>query len=360
VIWLAWRQFRTQAAIVFGVLAVLAIALVVTGPHLVHVYDTTVASCRAHGDCAAASDSFLHMDRFLKEINAVLLVAPALIGMFWGAPLVARELETGTYRLSWTQSVTRTRWLASKVAVVGLVSVVTAGLLSLMATWWSSPFDRLAGTPFSPSYFDRRDLVPIGYAAFAFALGVTLGMLIRRTVPSMAATLVAFIAVRVAVFEWVRPRLMAPRTVTAAFNPNLPGGPASSSSPINPADWVLSNQTINRTGQVIGQNGGVGPNGNLGFNISSNGTITMEGVGRCPNQIALHKVGSGRISLRGPNSSVSHAFTTCADKLGIREVLTYQPLNRYWPFQIYETAIFIGLAIVLSAFCIWWVRRLLS
>jgi hypothetical protein len=55
---------------------------------------------------------------------------------------VARELETGTYRLAWTQSVTRTRWLAVKLGVVGLTSVAVAGLLSLMVTWWSSPIDR--------------------------------------------------------------------------------------------------------------------------------------------------------------------------------------------------------------------------
>ena len=61
--------------------------------------------------------------------------------MFWGAPLVARELETGTFRLAWTQSVTRTRWLAVKLALVGLASMAVAGLLSLILTWWSSPID---------------------------------------------------------------------------------------------------------------------------------------------------------------------------------------------------------------------------
>jgi len=86
-----------------------------------------------------------------------------------GSTLVARELETGTYRLAWTQSVTRTRWLAVKLGVVGLASMVVAGLFSLMVTWWFSPIDRVNMTVFAT--FDQRNIVAVGYAAFAFALG---------------------------------------------------------------------------------------------------------------------------------------------------------------------------------------------
>jgi ABC-type transport system involved in multi-copper enzyme maturation permease subunit len=64
-------------------------------------------------------------------------LAPALIGMFWGAPLVAREMEAGTFRLAWSQSVSRMRWLAVKLGVVGLAAVVTTGLLSSPSGWRS-------------------------------------------------------------------------------------------------------------------------------------------------------------------------------------------------------------------------------
>ena len=107
---------------------------------------------------------------------------------------MARELETGTHRLVWTQSVTRTRWLAVKLGLIGLVSVAASGLLSLIVTWWSSPIDRVNMNQFT-SVFDQRDVVPIGYAAFAFVLGVAGGLLARRTLPAMAATLVAFVTV---------------------------------------------------------------------------------------------------------------------------------------------------------------------
>jgi hypothetical protein len=360
-IWLTWRQFRAQAVVVLGVLVAIAITLAVTGPHLVHLYDTTVAGCAQLNDCAEVKAAFLKNDTLLQDLSSVVLVMPALIGIFWGAPLVARELENSTAKLGWTQSVSRTRWLVTKLVLVGLASVAVAGLLSLMVTWWSSPFDRITNSPFSPSFFDRRDIVPIAYAAFAFALGVTAGVLIRRTLPAMAASLVAFIGVRFAVFAWIRPRLMAPITTTTAFNANPGNGPGPAPPGfINPADWILSDNTINRAGQVIGQNGGIGPNGSLGFHVGGDGTLTLAGVGACPNKAPVPSLDGGVRGFGPPSHAFTSAVQECVNRLGLREVLRYQPVSRYWAFQWYETAIFVGLAGVLIGFCLWWVRRRLS
>jgi hypothetical protein len=358
VLWLTWRQFRTQAAVLFGVLAVIAVALAITGPHLVHLYDATVKRCAAHGDCGTETGLFTMQDHLLRQLGVVVLVAPALIGIFWGAPLVARELEHDTFRLAWTQSVSRTRWLAAKLGLVGLAAMAAAGLLSLMVTWWSSPFDRIANNQFSPAYFDRRDLVPIGYAAFACAFGVAAGVLIRRTLPAMAATLVAFIGVRFAVFEWVRPRLMTPLRILIPLNaqPGVVLGPAGYAyGHLNSADWIISDQTVNGTGRVIGENGGIGPNGALSFNVSPKGTITIQGVGTCSAKAPA--VGP---RLGAPSPAFQHAAQECVDKFRLREALTYQPVSRYWAFQWYETALFIGLALLVAGFCLWWVRRRLA
>ena len=122
---------------------VVAVVLAITGPHLVHLYDTNVASCAARGDCSTATSAYLQNDACSTGRAHVLAVAvPGLLGVFWGAPLVARELEAGTFRLAWTQSVTRTRWLVVKLGVVGFASMVAAGLFSLMVTWWPA---RLTG-----------------------------------------------------------------------------------------------------------------------------------------------------------------------------------------------------------------------
>ena len=219
VIRFAWRQFRTQAVVAFATLAALAILLAITGAQLEHRYDTSgIASCKPPSNCDALKSAFLlSYGKPPHLLGALLLVVPALLGIFWGAPLVARELEAGTYRLAWTQSVTRTRWFAVKVALIGLASIAVAGLLSLMVTWWSSPLDHLNMNRFTPGVFDERGIVPIGYAAFALALGLTAGTLIRRTVPAMAATLVTFVGARLAVTYWIRPHLMTPAHTSATF-----------------------------------------------------------------------------------------------------------------------------------------------
>ena len=153
-----WMQFRLQALIALGGLALAAVVLLLTGPNLVHLYATTVAACSAHNNCPSATSAVISKgDRVGIVLRVVIEAVPALIGLFWGAPLVARELETGTFRLAWTQ-VTRTRWIAIKLGLLGLVSMAVAGILSLMATWWSSPLDRVRMTPFTS--FDQRGLVP--------------------------------------------------------------------------------------------------------------------------------------------------------------------------------------------------------
>jgi hypothetical protein len=52
---LTWRQFRARGTAAFGALAVIAVVLAITGPQLVHLYDTSVVPCQARGDCSAAN-----------------------------------------------------------------------------------------------------------------------------------------------------------------------------------------------------------------------------------------------------------------------------------------------------------------
>jgi len=330
VIWLTWRQFRAQTVVAAGALAALAVAIAVTGPQLVHLYDTTVATCRAQHDCQLAIPAFTSQDHVLQNLTSLAMqVVPALIGIFWGAPLIARELEAGTHRLAWTQSVTRGRWLAVKLGLAGLASVATAGLLSLMVTWWSSPFDRIGMNRLDPSVFGQRGIAPVGYAAFAFALGVTAGMLIRRTLPAMAVTLAIFAAVQAAFELRLRARLIAPMRLTSPLNVGWLSGlgtraPGNSLfiqvTPNLPGAWIYSSQVTTAAGRTS--------------------------LGSLPRGC-------------GPNSP----YQTCVaavTRMHLRQVVTYQPDSRFWTFQWHETAIYLALALALAGFCIWWVRRRVS
>lgn len=331
----AWMQFRVQAFVAVGALAVVAVVLGVTGPNLAHLYNSSgFATCGAHGDCARIANGLLSHDRLLQNLGTVLTVVPALIGLFWGAPLVAREFESGTFRFLWTQSTSRVHWLAIKMAVVGVASMTVAGLLSLMVTWWSSPFDRVNPNQFS-GLFAERGIVAIGYAAFAFVLGVTVGLLVRRTLPAMATTLIGFVVVRLGITK-LRPHFQSPLTLREKLAMGAHGvvksvpGPGAAAPP-HLGDWVLSSKVLSSSG--------------LPFNQA--------------------KITCSVFVTPSTKASASSTASAClararAYSAGLREVVTFQPSSRYWAFQWYETAIFVGLALVLAGFCLWWIRRRLA
>jgi hypothetical protein len=343
--WLTWRQFRAQAVVTTAALLVFAIVFAVTGMHVAHLYNATgAAACPVQGNCATLAS------RFLSQLTAdatyhvlygaglvLVYVAPALIGVFWGAPLVTREIEAGTFRLAWSQSVTRTRWLTVKLGLIGAAAIATAGLLSLFITWWAAPVDRAAplagsfsryGAPLriAPLIFGARGVVPLGYAAFAFVLGVTAGLLIRRTVAAMAVTLAVFAVAEVAMAEWIRPHLITPVRVISPLNANnLTELSISSNNTMivqaavnKPGAWILSNQAIDAAGHQF-----TGP----------------------PTAACL---------------SQANSFQACQASVGrlhLRQLVTYQPASRFWALQGYETAIFVAAALALAGLCFWWVSR---
>ena len=336
---LTWLQFRLQALIVVAALTGIALVLAVTGLHLAHLYNTSIATCAAQGDCNAAINGFRLHDHFLQQmLGPLLLVAPGVIGIFWGAPLVARDVQAGTFRLAWTQSVSRRRWLAVKLGSIGLASVIVAGLLSLMVTWWFSPFDRISADRFSPGVFDERGIVAIGYALFAFVLGVTAGVLLRRTLPAMSISLALFVGARLAVIYWIRPHFLTParRTLPLVWGPGAGFAEGSAGGGfffIPPAvklpnAWVYSNAVLDRAGHPPSSQ----------FLQST-----------CP-------------ALTGGPPPSTQQVNSCVAAIAAKfnQVVTYQPANRYWTFQWYETAIFVFLAFALAGLCFWWVSNRLT
>jgi ABC-2 family transporter len=330
-IWFTWRQFRTQAWIIVAGLVILAVVLAITGHNLADLYRTNVADC--HTGCASAVDNFISdarnsiADKVFNYSLAIMYVVPGLIGIFWGAPLIARELETGTYRLAFNQSVTRTRWLATKLATIAAVAMATVGLLSWAVTAWAHHIDHANGNRLEPLVYGARGIVPIGYAAFAFAVGVTAGMLIRRTVPAMAATLAVYIG-------------------AVASMPFLRGHLISASHTTLPLTANNINQIEVRPGEVLRVVGGSAPHGAW---VLANQTVNTAGGLFTGPADPQHCGGEG------PDACIQWLGS-----LGLREDLTYQPASHFWPLQWAEAGMFVAVALLLVGFCFWWTRRRLT
>jgi hypothetical protein len=333
-LWLSWRQFRTPAVVGAALLAAAAVVLGVAGASVSRMYAAAgVPGCHAGSGCAHALHQFSLLTsnatspHVLALAGTVLSVVPGLLGVFWGAPLVARELETGTFRLAWTQSVSRARWLVVKLVLVGLASVLVTGLLSLMVTLWSDPLNQLSLNRFSYGPFGEQGIAPAGYAAFAFVIGVLAGLLIRRTLPAMAATLVAFTAARMGFTYGGRRLLMSPLRQTSPLNVRNMGIELSPGGRLtlfptggHPGAWIYSVKVTTPAGQPFG---GQAPPG----------CGTNAGPQACIQAIA---------------------------RLNLRQVVTFQPAGRFWAFQWYETGVFVLAAVAVAALCVWWVRRRLT
>jgi hypothetical protein len=357
VIRLALRQFHTEAIVGLGLLVALAVVLAVTGPHLVSVSDAFKSTCRAAHDCATAPNPVLNSDKALHgALPFIVAIVPALVGLFFGAPLIARELETGTFRLVWTQSVTRKRWLAAKLGLVGIVAMAIGGLLTWMADWWASPLDAVNQDRFGAANFSFHGIAPIGYAAFAFALGVTAGALLRRTVPAMAVTVAGFAAARVAVTYWVRPNLASPvresLPLSAGSGPGfLYGG---SQGTMNFNAYIQSGVPTPGVGQVVLTAPQVNvPNGWV------YSTTAVDKAGHAPTSHYLFQACPVLKQWSKPQLPSTAQLQACITRLSstLHTVVTYQPGSRFWPFQWAEMGIFLAGALALCGLTYWWLRR---
>jgi hypothetical protein len=310
--WVTWRQHRLQLLTGLGVLVGVGVAAFAVGIPIQAAYHRqALSSCLPP---ATRSGCDLIVRHFQSEFAGTvrgarfLIALPALVGIFVGAPLLARELEQGTYRLAWTQGVTRRRWLISKTALLGLAAAAGGLALSGIVMWWRHPFDTVAGR-MSPSGFEIEGVVVPAYTLFALALGVLAGALLRRTVPAMSVTLAAFFAVRLSVARFLRPHYLAPLQQKAAgVDPRA-----------RAHDWVLSNSLVDAVGRHIST-----PREDLAILHARQARID-------PQDYLL--------------------------SLGWRRVVSYHPADRFWLFQSIEAAIFVVLSVAIVGATIALVRR---
>jgi hypothetical protein len=321
--WLAWRQHRKQVLFAVVAFAGLAAVLGATGWQMHRTFvDTGLAAClRDLGTTAtvptsaavacegAAEDLYNAYGGWI--LPAVLLVClPLFVGLFFGAPLVSREVERGTHRLVWTQDVTRLRWALVKFGLVAAGATVFATGYALLTTWWLVPLTHADPNNgrFNFPFFDLYGIAPVGYTLFAVALGIFAGTVSRTMLPAMAITLVAFLSARVAVTVLVRPRFQTPlqRTFPVASDvaPNRSLG-----------DWILSHGIYDGAGTLI----------------------AADTVGVCHASESDICGGPDRFN-----------------------VWTYQPGDRFWLFQYLEAGLYVLLAAILILLALWRVRRRIS
>ena len=162
----------------------------------------------------AAGDRRLH--RALRVSSATstawFTLVPGLIGVLLAAPFI-HELENGTYRLAWTQSITRGRWLAGKLGLAIGTAFVAAFAIDVLITWWRGPFVHLHGR-METSVFDFEGIVVFAYVLFALGLALAVGAVWRRTVPALVVGFAGYTAARIFVQGWLRQRYEAPLTST--------------------------------------------------------------------------------------------------------------------------------------------------
>jgi ABC-2 family transporter protein len=321
-----WRQHRLTLTAVAALLSALASWLWITGTPLHHAYATAITCHPASSlACQKLAYTFNGTNGFLSN-GIILQVVPVLIGAFAGAPLLARELETGTFRYAWTQGFGRVRWTLAKLVSLALLVAGSAAAFGLLLSWYYQPYFAtrnqalgLTGiTPFFPGLFDLHGVVLAAWTLAAFAIGALAGMLIRRVVPAMAATLAAYAGLAFAAGGLLREHYLTP-LVTSNLNV-----PASA--------WILSQWwTKGAT------------------------TLSQSTVDQAINSAWLRvaPVVHGTSGKEQAYLNVLRYLT----RRGYTQWTRYQPGSRFWPFQWIEGGWLLALSALLIAATIWLVRR---
>ena len=330
--WVTWRQHRFALGGVVLVLGGLAVYLWRTGLGIHQAWAADVA-CRP-ANSAACGQIGLFLTRYVPtEVTAgiLLTLAPALIGAFVGAPVLARELETGTFRYAWTQGFGRWRWTLGKLVPLAVAVTAATGALSVLSWWFFQPFfaDNF-GTPLAPALFDLRGVAYAAWTLVAFAIGALAGMLIRRVVIAMAATLAAYAGLAFAAGLYLRLHYLPPALARNSFSFFV-------SDPSRPV--VVVSQWWTKGGTTLSPS-------------AMNQVINSTFQRMMP---TVHSSQEGAVAaLKQPTSlRVLHYL----GQHGYTEWTRYQPAGRFWPLQWIEGGWLLALSVLLIGAVVWLVRR---
>jgi hypothetical protein len=322
--WVTWRQHRLVLAAVVALFAAAALYLLVTGLPMHDAY-AAVAGCRPAGSdlCNKAVNDFLRTYAPGVGVTFGLLQAiPALIGAFAGAPLLAREFETGTFRYVWTQGFGRARWTIAKLVPLAVAVAIAAAAFSVVVSWYVKPILDAGDSngPLYPTLFDLSGVALAAWTLAAFAIGLLAGILVRRVVPAMFATMAAWAGLAFATGAFLRVHYEAP-VVTGS--PNIPTGAWIISQGWFKGGKPASLDLINQTFAPVDVRA-------ITPNLFQPGPATPANLGDPVVYLIQH---------------------------GLTQLTTYQPADRFWTFQWIEGGWLLALSLILIAATVWLVRR---
>ncbi|MFI6862958.1 hypothetical protein ACIBKZ_24205 [Streptomyces sp. NPDC050421] len=256
--------------------------------------------------CVTAFRDMLDHQAWLRDVlrytGIAMMVLPAAIGMFVAGPLIGRELESGTYRLAWSQSVSPARWLLAKLAVPAAITVVAVPAASAFYTWCRTAPDTDRMAWYDTSVYAALGTLPTASALLAIAIGALAALLVRRTLLAMGITALVYGAVALTLAT-VRSSLWTVSTVITPLNATTGGQPGDSL-------WV---------------GGGL-----------------MAGDQRLPG---------------GPCDSVPDVDRCLADHHVTGTYVDYHPASHFWPLQLVGTGIVLVLTAVAVALAFRVLRR---
>ncbi len=321
-VWVTWRQHRLALAGTAALLSVLAVYVWIVGRRLHHAFAAAVA-CHPSSSIACSEVIRRFNDMNLHLANGfVWQPVPALIGAFVGAPVLARELETGTFRYAWTQGFGRWRWTLAKLVLLAVAVVAAAGAFSVLLSWYYRPYFAAGNqtvflsqvSPLTAGLFDLRGVAFAAWTLAAFAIGALAGMLIRRVVPAIVATLVAYAGLALTAGMFLRRHYL---TALFTSKPNMPA-----------TAWVMSQWWTK------------------GGRFAFTGLPPMNLIQQFCTPAS---VGAGKPS--------PETLALCLSRHGYVQWTSYQPAGRFWPFQLIEGGWLLALSAVLIGATVMLVRR---
>jgi len=317
--WLTWRLHRTEAAIGIPIFAALIVIMFLATQSVNSAYDAASnLGCFDNGDSILCSERLSdYYDRSSRWGNLTTLLhgIPLAVAALLVIPTL-QELERGTHRLAWTQSISRRRWTLIRVGFLIGISTLVAAVWAVTTSDWRSSILQVDEQSFARDAFELSPAVLVGYGLFAVALGLAAAVVTRRLIPTLALLAVGFTGTRILTTFVLRERYRNPVEET------IPAADDTGQFTAFEDRWILDESWLTKSGE----------------------RLSWERV----NQLCTP----------GADEQNFEAFyQKCLVDNDLQYYRAFHPTDRFGQFQLIETALYLGLAAGLFALSYWWLTR---